>query len=158
MYSNSKEQISLEEAYKTVYTTEEMDSLVDLGQEIVQNDNPSQVKSELAKWAFAIGEVLGDGELFMSESDANAFISSEMMSIEKFKNTVSEIEQDLRSDEIQKLKGAQGKKVKLLRVLDNNLIKKAAIMGLLSDPNKAFDRLERDVDKIEMMASEIKNM
>lgn len=157
MYSNSKEQVSLEEAYRMVHT-EEMDSLVDLGQEIVQNDNPSQVKSELAKWAFAIGEVLGEGELFQSESSAAAFIASEMMNIEKFKNTVEEIEQDLKSDEIQKLKGAHLKKIRLLRVLDNNLIKKAAEMGLLRDPNKAFDRLERDVDKIESFVSEIQNM
>jgi hypothetical protein len=86
MYSNSKEQISLEEAYRMVHT-EEFDSLVDLGKEIVQNDNPSQVRSELSKWAFAIGEVLGDSELFASQSDADLFISSEMMGIEKFKNT-----------------------------------------------------------------------
>ena len=157
MYSNSKEQVSLEEAYRMVHT-EEMDSLVDLGQEIVQNDSPSQVKSELAKWAFAIGEVLGDGKFFESESHAASFISSEMMNIEKFKNLVSEIEQDLKSDEIQKLKGAHLKKVRLLRVLDNHLIKKAADDGLLRDQNKAFDCLEKDVDKIESFVSEIQNM
>jgi hypothetical protein len=162
MYSNSKEQVSLEEAYKMVHT-EEFDSLVDLGQQIVQNDNPSQVKSELAKWADAIGDVLGDSKLdgnnlMFNDQYTSADFISQAMSNSTFKNSVEEIEQDLKSDDIQTLKKAHAKKVNLLRFLDKLLIRKAVKMGLLEDDTIAFNVLQRDVDRVKEEVEKIERM
>jgi hypothetical protein len=192
MYSNSREQVSLEEAYRRVHLEEKEDScdcecakdgcdcaecedcfknsakgedkkeevkesLVDLGTAIVQNDNPSQVVSELGRWAFAIGSAIATGSLFANKEKAAEYVA-ELMHIPKFNSTVKEIEQDLKGDDIQKLKAAHNKKVRLLRVLDNNIIKKAVEMGLLRDPNKAYDVLEKDVDIIDQEVAAIQRM
>lgn len=162
MYSNSKEQVSLEEAYKMVHT-EEFDSLVDLGQQIVQNDNPSQVKSELAKWADAIGDVLGDSKLdgnnlMFNDQYTSADFISNAMSNSTFSDSVEEIEQDLKSDDIQILKKAHNKKVNLLRFLDKLLIRKAVKMGLLEDDTIAFKVLQRDVDRVKEEVEKIERM
>jgi hypothetical protein len=162
MYSNSKEQVSLEEAYKMVHT-EEFDSLVDLGQQIVQNDNPSQVKSELAKWADAIGDVLGDSKLdgnnlMFNDQYTSADFISNAMSNSTFGDSVEEIEQDLKSDDIQILKKAHNKKVNLLRFLDKLLIRKAVKMGLLEDDTIAFKVLQRDVDRVKEEVEKIERM
>jgi hypothetical protein len=162
MYSNSKEQVSLEEAYKMVHT-EEFDSLVDLGQQIVQNDNPSQVKSELAKWADAIGDVLGDSKLdgnnlMFNDQYTSADFISNAMSNSTFSDSVEEIEQDLKSDDIQILKKAHNKKVNLLRFLDKLLIRRAVKMGLLEDDTIAFKVLQRDVDRVKEEVEKIERM
>ena len=195
MYSNSKEQVSLEEAYRMVHLKEEKEepcdcpwakegcdcgecegcfknsakgapkkeneeikeSLVDVGTAIVQSENPSQVIGELAKWAFAIGSAIATSMLFANQEKAAEYIS-ELMHIPKFNATVKEIEDDLKSDDIQKLKDAHNKKVRLLRVLDNNVIKKAVELGLLKDPHKAYDALEKDVDVVSQEAAKIQRM
>jgi negative regulator of replication initiation len=194
MYSNSKEQVSLEEAYRRVHLEEKeetecdcdcedakngcdcgecegcfknsakgekkeqvKESLVDVGTAIVQSESPSQVVSDLARWAFAIGGAIATGTLFANQNKAAEYIS-ELMHIPKFNQTVKEIEQDLKSDDIQKLKDAHNKKVRLLRVLDNTVIKKAVEMGLLKDPNKAYEALDRDVDIVSQEAAKIERM
>jgi hypothetical protein len=201
MYSNSKEQVSLEEAYRRVHLEEKeescgckddcdcendckwakegcdcgnceacfknsaegqkkeqvKESLVDIGTAIVQNDSPSQVMAELARWAFVIGGTIATGTLFANQEKAAHYIA-ELMHIPKFNQTVKEIEEDLKSDNIQKLKDAHNKKVRLLRVLDNNVIKKAVELGLLKDPNKAYEALEKDVDIVSQEAAKIERM
>ena len=197
MYTNAKDQVSLEEAYRMVHfeekETDELakqdsreglsdselekleaeeecscdkdcdckknlkESLVNIATAVVQNDNPSQVVAELARWAFAIGGAIATGTLFANQEKAAQYIA-ELMHIPKFNSTIKEIEQDLKSDDIQKLKDAHNKKIKLLRILDNNVIKKAVEMGLLKDPHGAYDALEKDVDIVNQEVSKIERM
>jgi DnaJ-domain-containing protein 1 len=198
MYTNAKDQVSLEEAYRMVHfeekETDELakqdsreglsdselekleaeeecscdkkdcdckkdlkESLVDIATSVVQNDNPSQVVAELARWAFAIGGAIATGTLFANQEKAAQYIA-ELMHILKFNSTIKEIEQDLKSDDIQKLKDAHNKKINLLRVLVNNVIKKAVEMGLLKDPHSAYDSLEKVVDIVNHEVSKIERM
>jgi hypothetical protein len=193
MYTNSKNQISLEEAYRMVHIEEKVDdeksdvrecgcpkdectcnhkddekeegkeegkeeieeSLVDVATAIVQDNNPSHVVGEMARWAFAIGTAYGTGALFANQEKAASFIA-ELMRIPRFGAMVREIEEALKGDDMQEIVDAHNKKVRLLRILDNKVIKFATERGFLRDPRKALESLEKDVDIVEQEIANLK--
>jgi hypothetical protein len=190
MYSNSKEQISLEEAYRKVYVEEKEcpcgghddsdcqcddkcekchklkdececenvnESLVGVASSIVAHDTPGAVISDLARWAFVIGGTIANTALFLNKDKAAQFIA-ELMEYGQFKTIVKEIEDDLRSDDINRLKHAHNQKVRLLRLLDNVVIRKAVQMGLLDNAEDAIDKLNRDIDTVDQHVKEIQEM
>ena len=190
MYSNSREQVSLEEAYRKVYVEEKdcpcgghdenecqcddkcekchkpkdececenvNESLVDVATSFVAHDTPGAVITDLARWAFVIGGTIANTALFLNRNKAAEFIA-ELMEYSQFKTIVKEIEDDLKSDDINRLKHAHNQKVRLLRLLDNVVIRKAVKAGLLEDASDWIDKLNRDVDIVDQHVKEIQEM
>jgi len=206
MYSNSKEQVSLEEAYRKVHLEEREESncdcgcdckwakegcdcgecegcfknaaegqskpnnevseesvaqltesvmdLVKAGVNFVKDPNVQNVTSELVKWTLTLAATYGTGKLFVHQNEAAQFIA-ELMEYFTFKNRVDKAAADLKSNDIQRNINGHNGKIRMLRTLDNWLIRKAVKMGLLEDPRKAVESLDHDVDVVEQQIKEL---
>jgi hypothetical protein len=204
MYSNSKEQLSLEEAYNMVHleherqdpreglTPQELEkleaeddgcscdhdgdddkkcncddkkieecisqiaenALVQAGVDFIKDPSLLDITTELARWSLIAAGTYVTGKLFLNQSDAEKFIS-ELITYSTFKNRTVQIQNDLKSSNIQRIKKGHNEKVRMLKTLDNWLIRRAVKMGLLDDPRHAIDILDKNVDFVDNQIKEL---
>jgi inhibitor of KinA sporulation pathway (predicted exonuclease) len=169
MYSNSKEQVSLEEAYFSVHKTQPINDpeleqltegvldIVQAGVDFVNDPHVRNLTGELIRWATIIGGSYITGKLFAGRHEAAQFIA-ELMQYSDMKEQIEQIRKDLKANDMKLNIQGHNRKVELLRLLDNWLIRKATKAGLLDDPNEALSILKKDVDAVEKQAAELRKV